>query len=87
MKYKTQILLICFLCTSLLGCYESSIRFWNGGSHISKKENKAYDECMDKLAVSLPRPKTESSGSKEMQEWQVNVYGPKLTECMKRKGF
>ena len=86
MKRNINILLVGIFCIGLSGCYESVVRFWSGGSHMSRAESEAYDECFEELR-SLPRPKNEYIGSKEMQDWLGKVYGPAERECMKRKGF
>lgn len=88
MKRKINILLIGIFCIGLSGCYESVIRFWNGPGwdFSSEAEKKAKEECFEELR-SLPRPKNEYVGSKEMQDWLGNVYIPARNECLKRKGF
>ena len=70
----------------LSGCYEWVVRFWNGETQkLSPAEEKSSDECFQELE-SIPEPKA-YIGSKEMQDWLINVYGPAKRECMKRKGF
>ena len=87
MKRKINILLIGIFCIGLSGCYESVVRFWNNdGWEPPPAKKKAREECFEELR-SLPRPKNEYIGSKEMQDWLGNVYGPAERECMKRKGF
>lgn len=88
MKRSINILLIGIFCIGLSGCYESIVRFWNGPGWDtwSKEKNQAYSECFEELR-SLPRPKNEYIGSKEMQDWLSQVYDPANGECMKRKGF
>ncbi|PIT47503.1 hypothetical protein [Snodgrassella alvi] len=88
MRRSINILLVGIFCIGLSGCYESVVRFWNGPGwdFSSEAEKKARKECFEELR-SLPRPKNEYIGSKEMQDWLGNVYGPAERECMKRKGF
>jgi hypothetical protein len=87
MRRSINILLISIFCVGLSGCYESVVRFWNNdGWEPPPAKKKASSECFEELR-SLPRPKNEYIGSKEMQDWLGNVYGPAENECMKRKGF
>lgn len=86
MKRNIYIILIIIFGFVLSGCYESAVRFWNGGPHMSKAQNEAYDACFEELRT-LPRPKNEYVGSKEMQDWLGKIYGPAERECMRRKGF
>ena len=87
MRYFKNIITICFFSLFLSGCYEWVVRFWNGETQkLSPAEEKASDECFQELR-SLPRPKNEYVGSKEMQDWLGKIYGPAERECMRRKGF
>lgn len=88
MELIKKIILINILCLGMSGCYESVVRFWNGPGWDtwSKEKNTAFHDCFIELR-SLPRPKNEYIGSKEMQAWLSNVYGPAEDACMKRKGF
>ena len=86
MRYFKNIITICFFSLFLSGCYEWVVRFWNGETQkLSPAEEKVSDECFQELE-SIPEPKA-YIGSKEMQDWLINVYGPAKRECMKRKGF
>ena len=86
MRYFKNIITISIFSLCLTGCYEWVVRFWNGDTQrLSPSEKKASEECFQELE-SIPEPKA-YIGSKEMQDWLINVYGPAKRECMKRKGF